>query len=197
MGSGPWPQPPPGVRVRTRGAPAPPSPPRGRRPSEARSRLVRGPTACGRDSVNHRLPRGPTARASRVSVRGAHCVLGCRVAHLPDREVLRGPHPRHCHGGPWSPLVAGPGGETAFRTSTSTWGGRPGGVRPVGPGEAGLRGSWGGTRAGGARGRPRRDLLPGPAVSFLSGAHRAGSAGQGAPPAPLQGGGGTPEIAAG
>lgn len=104
---------PPGVRVRARGAPA--------LLHVAGVPLKRGagwpvalPRTRRRDSVNHRLPRGPTARASRVSAWGAWCVLRCGVARLPDREVLRGPRPWHCRRGPWSLLVAGAGGATAF-----------------------------------------------------------------------------------
>lgn len=177
---------PPGVRVRARGAPA--------LLRVAGIPLKRGagwpvalPRARRRDSVNHRLPRGPTARASRVSAWGARCVLRCGVARLPDREVLRGPRPWHCRRGPWSLLVAGAGGATAFLPDIEPpqaprAAGRRGHARRPRGGRAPRAGGQGRGQAG-ARRRPRLDLLPGRFIPGSSGPSAlAGSARPRRPP---------------
>lgn len=177
---------PPGVRVRARGAPA--------LLRVAGVPLKRGagwpvalPRARRRDSVNHRLPRGPTARASRVSAWGARCVLRCGVARLPDREVLRGPRPWHCRRGPWSLLVAGAGGATAFLpdiepAQAPRAAGQRGHARRPRGGRAPRAGGQGRGQAGAWR-RRRLDLLPGRFIPGSSGPSAlAGSARPRRPP---------------
>lgn len=186
---------PPGVRVRARGAPA--------LLRVAGVPLKRGagwpvalPRARRRDSVNHRLPRGPRARASRVSAWGTRCVLRCGVARLPDREVLRGPRPWHCRRGPWSLLVAGAGGAMAFLldiepAQAPRAAGRRGHARRPRGGRAPRAGGQGRGQAG-----ARRASTSFSAVSFPARAAPARWRGRPGHGALRPGGRGAPEIAA-